>query len=338
MMTAFAMGARRRALIAAATLIGLGAMPWASQAFAQAGSAYPNRPVRLVVGFPPGSGPDIVARLVAQKLSEGWGNLGVVVDNKPGAAGLIAASEVARAQPDGYTLLLAETGLLAIAPSTYSKLSYDPKKDFAPVSQVVTSDFMLVVNPAKVPARDVKQFVTWSRAQKGLFMGTFGAGTLGHFGAFLFGDAIGLKPEPVHYKTTGDALSGLFGGDVAGSFASVGLSAANVKAGKLLALASSGDTRSPSLPNVPTFREQGYPQLSFSAWFGIVAPARTPPEVIARLEADIRKAVQSAQGKARLEDAGFNVTGTTSREFAHVIDADTVKWGKVVAATGFKAD
>lgn len=337
MTTAFATGARRRALIAATTLIGLGGIPWASQALAQTG-AYPSRPVRLVVGFPAGSGPDIVARLLAQKLSEGWGNLGVVVDNKPGAAGLIAASEVARAQPDGYTLMLGETGQLAIAPSSYSKLPYDPKKDFVPVSQVVTSNFMLVVNPAKVPARDVKQFVAWSRAQKGLFMGTFGAGTPGHFGAFLFGDAIGLQPEPVHYKTTGDALGGLFGGDVAGSFASVGLTAANVKAGKLLALASSGDTRSASLPDVPTFREQGYPQLAFNSWFGIVVPARTPPEIVARLEADIRKAVQSADGKAKLEDAGFGVTGTSAQEFVRIIAADTLTWGKVIAATGFKAD
>ena len=337
MTTALPTGARRRALIAATTLIGFASMSWASQAAAQT-AAYPQRPVRLVVGFPAGSGPDIVARLLAQKLSEGWGNLGVIVDNKPGAGGLIAASEVARAQPDGYTLMLGETGQLAIAPSSYSKLSYDPKKDFVPVSQVVTSNFMLVVNPAKVPARDVKQFVEWSRAQKGLFMGTFGAGTPGHFGAFLFGDAIGIKPEPVHYKTTGDALGGLFSGDVSGAFASVGLSAANVKAGKLLALASSGDTRSASLPDVPTFREQGFPQLAFNSWFGVVAPARTPPEIIARLEADIRKAVQSAEGKAKLEDAGFSVTGTTSQEFARVIAADTASWGKVVAATGFKAD
>jgi len=338
MPTDLATGARRRALIAATTLIGLGSMSWASQALAQAGSAYPQRPVRLVVGFPAGSGPDIVARLLAQKLSEGWGNMGVIVDNKPGAGGLIAASEVARAQPDGYTLMLGETGQLAIAPSSYSKLSYDPKKDFVPVSQVVTSSFMLVVNPAKVPARDVAQFVAWSRGQKGLFMGTFGAGTPGHFGAFLFGDAIGIKPEPVHYKTTGDALGGLFSGDVSGAFASVGLSAANVKAGKLLALASSGDARSASLPDVPTFREQGFPQLAFNSWFGVVAPARTPPDIVARLESDIRKAVQSAEGKAKLEDAGFSVTGTTSQEFARVIAADTASWGKVVAATGFKAD
>ncbi|MBS0429672.1 MAG: tripartite tricarboxylate transporter substrate binding protein [Proteobacteria bacterium] len=331
-------GARRRALtlIASATL-GLAGALAASQAAAQA-APFPNRPVRIIVGFPAGTGPDIVARLLAQKLSEGWGNLGVIVDNKPGAGGLIAANETVRAQPDGYTLMLGETGQLAIAPSSYSKLPYDPKKDFVPVSQVVTSNFMLVVNPAKVPAKNVKEFVDWTKQQKGLFMGTFGAGTPGHFGAYLFGDAIGIKPEPVHYKNTGDALGGLMSGDVSGAFASVGLATPNVKAGKLVALASSGETRSAGLPDVPTFREQGYPQLVFNSWFGIVAPAKTPPEVVAKLEADIRKAMQSADGKARMEDAGFGVTGTTAQEFARIIDSDTVTWGKAVKATGFKAD
>lgn len=301
-------------------------------------TGFPNRTVRIIVGFPAGTGPDIVARLLAQKLSEGWGNLGVVVDNKPGAGGLIAASEAARAQPDGYTLMLGETGQLAIAPSSYSKLPYDPKKDFAPVSQVVTSDFMLVVNPAKVPARDVRQFIEWSRQQKGLFMGTFGAGTPGHFGAYIFGEAVGLKPEAVHYKSTGDALGGLFGGDVAGAFASVGLATPNVKAGKLVALASSGQARSPGLPDVPTFREQGFGQIQFNSWFGIVAPARTPPEVLARLEADVRRAMQSPDGRTKMQEAGFGVTATSAQEFAGIIAADTASWGKAVAATGFKAE
>ncbi|MDQ7954730.1 MAG: tripartite tricarboxylate transporter substrate binding protein [Pseudomonadota bacterium] len=331
-------GARRRALtLIASAALGLASALAASQAAAQ-NAPYPNRPVRIIVGFPAGTGPDIVARLLAQKLSEGWGNLGVIVDNKPGAGGLIAANETVRAQPDGYTLMLGETGQLAIAPSSYSKLPYDPKKDFVPVSQVVTSNFMLVVNPAKVPAKNVKEFVDWTRQQKGLFMGTFGAGTPGHFGAYLFGDAIGIKPEPVHYKNTGDALAGLMSGDVSGAFASVGLATPNVKAGKLVALASSGEGRSAGLPDVPTFREQGYPQLVFNSWFGIVAPARTPPEIVARLEADIRKAMQSPDGKTRMEEAGFGVTGTTAQEFARIIDGDTVTWGKAVKATGFKAD
>jgi tripartite-type tricarboxylate transporter receptor subunit TctC len=322
---------RRLALCAAALL------PLAAHVPAQA-QAYPNKPVRIIVGFPAGTGPDIVARLLAQKLSEGWGNLGVIVDNKPGAAGLIAASEAARAAPDGYTLMLGETGQLAIAPSSYHKLPYDPAKDFVPVSQVVTADFILLVNPHKVPARNVQEYVDWTRQQKGLFMATFGAGTPGHFGAFMFGDAVGIRPEAVHYKSTGDAMSGIFGGDVSGVFASAGLAAPNVKSGKLVALASTGAQRTAALPEVPTFKEQGYASLEFNSWFGIVAPGKTPPEIVARLNADIVRAMRSPDGQKKMEDAGFRVTGTTQPEFAALIAADTAKWGKAVAATGFKAD
>ncbi len=323
----------RRAVLAAAAVLACATAP---SVLAQA--AYPSRPVRIIVGFPAGTGPDIVARLLAQKLSEGWGNLGVIVDNKPGAGGLIAASEAARATPDGYTLMLGETGQLSIAPSSYNKLPYNPTKDFAPVSQVVSADFALLVNPQKVPAKNVKEFVSWTQQQKGLFMATFGAGTPGHFGAFMFGEAVKLKPEAVHYKSTADALGGLFSGDVQGVFASVGLAAPNVKAGKLVALGTTGATRTPALPDVPTIKEQGYPTLEFSSWFGIVAPARTPADVLAKLSADVQKAVKSPDTRAKLEEAGFRVTGTNADEFARIIAADTVTWGKAVAATGFKAD
>lgn len=308
-----------------------------SFAQAQAPAAYPTKSVRLIVGFPAGTGPDIVARLLGQKLSEAWG-MGVVVDNKPGAGGLIAATEAARAAPDGYTLMLGETGQLAIAPNSYSKLPYDVQKDFVPVSQVVSADFVFLVNPLKVPSKNIKEFVDWSKQQKGLFMATFGAGTPGHFGAYMFGDALKLKPEPVHYKSTGDALTGLFGGDVQGVFATPGLAAANVKAGKLLALASTGPVRSGILPDVPTFKEQGYADMEFSSWFGIVVPAKTPADIVAKLNSDIVKAVRSTDGKAKLEEAGFRVTGTSRDEFVKIIGADTAKWGKAVVATGFKAD
>ncbi|WP_038218481.1 Bug family tripartite tricarboxylate transporter substrate binding protein [Xenophilus azovorans] len=336
MTTAPAAGAQRRALVLAATACATFAL--ASPAAAQNATSYPSRPVRIIVGFAAGTGPDIVARLLAQKLSEGWNNQAVVVDNKAGASGLIAASEAARAQPDGYTLLLAETGMLSIAPSTYSKLAYDPARDFVPVSQVVTSDFVLVSSPQKVPARTFKAFVDWTRERKSLFMGTFGAGTLGHFGAYRLGDTVGLQPEAVHYRSTGDALAGIIGGDVAGAFASVGLSAPNVKAGKLTGLASTGEQRSPMLPDVPTFKELGYPNLQFSAWFGIVAPAKTPPEIVAKLNSSIVRAMQSPDGQKKMEDAGFRATGTSTQAFASIIASDTATWGKVVKATGFKAD
>ncbi len=326
---------RRHALAALATLACAAAL--APAAHAQA-SGYPNKPVRIIVGFPAGTGPDIVARQLAQELSKLWGGQGVIVDNKPGAGGLIAASEAARAPADGYTLMLGETGQLSIAPSSYNKLPYDPAKDFVPVSQVVSADFALLVNPQKVPSKNVKDFVEWTKSQKGLFMATFGAGTPGHFGAFMFGEAIKVKPEAVHYKTTADALGGLFSGDVQAVFASIGLAAPNVKAGKLLALGTTGPTRAGALPDVPTIKEQGYASLEFSSWFGIVAPAKTPADIVAKLNADIVKAVASPEGKAKLEELGFRVTGTSRDQFARIIAADTVTWGKAVAATGFKAD
>jgi tripartite-type tricarboxylate transporter receptor subunit TctC len=323
----------RRALLASAiALTGLSAVSVHAQ------SNYPNRPVRILVGFPAGTGPDMVARIVAQKLSETWGGLGVIVDNKPGAGGLIAASEAARATPDGYTLMLGETGQLSIAPSTYNRLPYDPAKDFAAVSQVVSADFALLINPQKVPAKTVPEFVNWVRGQDGLFMATFGAGTPGHFGAFMFGEAVKLKPEAVHYKSTPDALGGLFSGDVHGVFASVGLAAPNVKAGKLAALGTTGPTRASALPEVPTLKEQGYPTLEFSSWFGIVAPAQTPSAILSKLSNDVRKAVTAPDARAKLEEAGFRVTGTDAATFSRIIASDTVVWGKAVAATGFKAD
>jgi tripartite-type tricarboxylate transporter receptor subunit TctC len=279
-----------------------------------------------------------VARLLARKLSEGWNGKSVVVDNKPGAAGLIAATEAARAAPDGYTLMLGETGQLSIAPSSYNKLPYDPAKDFLPVSQVVTADFVLLVNPQKVPARNAKEFADWARQQKNLFMATFGAGTPGHFGAHLFGEAAQLKIEPVHYRSTGDAMTGLFSGDVQGVFASAGLAQAQVRSGKLVALAAAGTQRIPTLPDVATFREQGWRNLVFNSWFGIVAPARTPADVVSKLNADIVRAMRSADGQKQMEEAGFRVTATSAPEFAEIIAADTRSWGRAVAATGFKAD
>ena len=296
---------------------------------------YPNKPVRLVVGFPAGSGPDVAARIVAQKLQDTFKD-GVVVDNKPGAAGFIAAQEVARAAADGYTLLFGEVGQLSIAPSTYNKLPYDPQKDFAPVSQVVSADFAFVLAPS-LPPKSVKEYAEWAKGQKQLNMATFGAGTPGHFGAVVFGDALKLKPEPVHYKTTGDAMTGTLGGEVHGLFGSIALTSPQVKGGKLRALAITGPVRSPLLPDVPTFKELGYPDLEFSAWFGVLAPAKTPPEVLDKLNAEIVKVLKAPDGKAKLEEAGFRVTGTSRTDFGKIIVDETGRWGKIVKASGFKA-
>jgi tripartite-type tricarboxylate transporter receptor subunit TctC len=225
----------------------------------------------------------------------------VIVENKPGAAGFIAAQE-----------------------------------DFAPVSHVVSADFVFVTPPS-IPPKTLKEYAEWAKGQKQLFMATFGAGTPGHFGAVVFGDALGLKPEPVHYKSTGDAMTGTLNGDVQGLFGTVALTTTYVKSNRVRAIAMTGPSRSPLLPDVPTFKELGYPDLEFSAWFGILAPGKTPPEILDRLNAEIVKALKLPEGRAKLEEAGFRVTGTTRTEFTGIIRDETTRWAKVVKASGFKA-
>ena len=298
---------------------------------------YPAKPVRMIVGFPAGTGPDIAARVLAQKLQE-TSQYNVVVDNKPGAGGLIAAQEAARAAPDGYTIMLGEVGQLSIATSSYSKLPYDVQRDFAPVSQVVSADFVLLTNPEKNTSKTAREFAAWAKLQPKFFMATFGAGTPGHFGAYMFGEAAGVAVEPVHFKSTGDAVGALLGGDVPAVFASMALALPNVKAGKMRALAVSGGSRALALPDVPTLKEEGFANLEFSAWFGVVAPAKTPVEILDKLSADVIKAVSSPETRAKLQDMGFKVTGTSRTEFAKIIRDDTVVWGKAVRGTGFKAD
>ena len=300
--------------------------------------AYPSKPVRIIVPTGAGTGPDMVARILAQKLTEAWGGHAVLVDNKPGAGGLIAAQEGQKAPADGHHLLLAETGLMSISPSSYSKLPYDPVKDFVPVSHIVYADFALLVNPQKVAAGNVRDFIEWGRKQNPLFMATFGPGTPGHFGAYFFGESQKIKSEPVHFRTTPDALGAMFSGDTQAVFASIGLAAPQVKGGKLVALATSGGARSPALPQVPTFKELGYQGMEFASWFGIVAPAGTPNDIVNKLNADIVKIVTAPENRQRLEEAGFRVTGTSRQDFTRIIADDTVTWGKAVRATGFKAD
>ncbi len=298
---------------------------------------YPSRSVRMIVGFPAGTGPDIAARVLAQKLTDSM-QYTIVVDNKPGAGGLIAAQEAARATPDGYTIMLGEVGQLSIAPNSYSKLPYDVARDFVPVSQVVSADFVLLTNPEKNPSKTAKELAAWAKAQPKFFMATFGAGTPGHFGAYMFGEAAGSPVEPVHFKSTGDAVSALLGGDVPAVFASVALALPNVKSGKMRALAVSSGARAGALPDVPTLAEQGFSNLAFSSWFGIVAPAKTPDDILNKLSADIQQAVNAPETKTKLQDMGFKVTGTTRAEFAKIIKDDTEVWGKAVRGTGFKAD
>ncbi|MFO1337568.1 MAG: tripartite tricarboxylate transporter substrate binding protein [Burkholderiaceae bacterium] len=307
-------------------------------ALAQPAGAYPDKPVKLTVGFPPGTGPDVVARTLGNKLGELL-KQGLVIDNKAGAGGQIAAQSVAKGTPDGYNLLLGEVGSISIAPAAYARLPYEPMKELVPIAEVVRADFVLVV-PAASPAVDVKSFVAAAKARGNdrSNFATFGAGTPGHFGAELFADMAGFKIEPVHYRATGDAITALIAGDVQAAFVSTALAVPQVKAGKVRALATTAAARSPLLPDVPTFAEAGWPKLDFTAWFALFAPAGTPPAVLDLLNRQAVAAVQSPEVKAKLQEAGFTVLGTSRADTERMLKAETQRWAEVVKATGFKAE
>ena len=319
-----------RALACAAALA-------ASTAFAQ---TYPDRQVKLVVGFPPGSGPDVVARLVGQKLGDNL-KQSLVVDNRAGAGGQIATQAVAKSPPDGYNLLLGEVGSIAIAPPAFSKLPYDPAKELQVVTEVVRADFLLVV-PASSPAHSVAEFVKAARAQgtgsDRVNMATFGAGTPGHFGAEMLAEQGGFKIEPIHYRATGDAVTAIVAGDVKGAFVSTALGAAQIKGGKMRALATTAASRSALLPEVPTFAEAGLPKVDFTAWFAFFVPAGTPAPIVELLNKQIVAAVQSPEVKGKLVEAGFTVSGTTRADAEKMVKAESLRWAGVVKATGFKGD
>ncbi|MCQ4160812.1 tripartite tricarboxylate transporter substrate binding protein [Roseomonas sp. GC11] len=318
---------RRRAMLA-----GLALLP----ALPRPALAFPDRALRIVLGFPPGTGPDLVARLLADALREA-SPAGVVVDNKPGAAGAIAAQEVAKsAAPDGHTLLLGEVGQLAMAPSTYARLPYDPGRDFAAIAEIAAADFAFVV-PAALPVSDLAGYVAWAKAQRSVFLATFGAGTPGHFGAAMLASGTGIPAEAVHFRATGDAVAAVLGGQAQGMFATVALAAPHVRAGRMKALATTGPARAALLPEVPTTTELGQPALRFGAWFGLVAPAATPAPVQAALEGAVLGALATPGLRSRLEEAGFRPGGAGREAFATLMREETRRWAEVVRATGFQA-
>ncbi len=301
---------------------------------------FPDRPLRLVVGFPPGAGPDVVARTVGQKLGEVL-KQSVVIDNRAGAGGQIGAQAVAKSAPDGYTLLLGEVGSIAIAPAAYGKLPYDPAKELVGLSEVVRSDFVLVV-PATSAAKSVADFTQAARAQaaKGekVNFATFGAGTPGHFGAEMYGEAAGFKVEPVHYRATGDAVTAIIAGDVQAAFVSTAFAAAQIKGGKMRALAVTAPQRVPQLPEVPTFTEAGLPKIDVTAWFAIFAPAGTPEAVQEALSRAVIAAVQAPDVKPRLQEAGFSVVGSSRADTVKMLRSEGPRWARIVKASGFKGD
>jgi tripartite-type tricarboxylate transporter receptor subunit TctC len=299
--------------------------------------AYPTRPVRLVVPFAAGGTTDILARALAQKLSEALGQP-FIVDNRPGAGGNIGAELVAKSAPDGYTLLMGTVGTHAINPSLYKVMPYDHVKDFAPVVLVAGVPNVLEVNPS-VPVQTVAELIAYAKANPGkLNFASSGSGTSIHLSAELFKSMTGVEMQHVPYKGSAPALQDLVGGQVQLMFDNLPSSLALIKAGKLRALAVTSTTRAPALPDVPTVAEAGVPGFEASSWFGLLAPAGTPPAIIAKLNAEANRWLSSPDAKDKLLAQGANAAGGSPEDFARHIAAETTKWAKVVKDSGAKVD
>ncbi|TFY96781.1 tripartite tricarboxylate transporter substrate binding protein [Ramlibacter rhizophilus] len=320
---------RRRRLVLAAAAALLGSQPALAQ---------DNKPLRLVVPFPPGGSTDLLARRLGEKLSASL-NRPVVVENKPGAGGTVGADMVAKSAPDGSTLLVGVTGSNAIAGSLYPKLPYDPGKDFVPVSMAVASPLVLAVN-ASSPIRNVKDYIDAAK-RGGVDYGTPGNGTSMHLTAEMFGLATGSKLVHVPYKGSGPAVNDLLGGSLQSMFGDFLVLLPHIKAGKLRPLAVTSSERHPMLPEVPTLAESGLPGLDkfqATSWQGIFAPAGTPPDVVSRLNAAVVKALESPDMKDFFGGQGFIVAGTTPAQARAFIDAEIPKWERVVKGAKVQVD
>ena len=302
-----------------------------------AAADYPTKPIRIVVPFPPGGTTDILARAVAQKLSETW-NQQVIVDNRPGAGGNIGADIVAKAAPDGYTLVMGTVGTHAINPNLYARMPYDHVKDFAPVILVAGVPNVLVVNPS-LPVHSVKELIDYAKANPGkLNFASSGNGTSIHLSGELFKTMAGVQMTHVPYKGSAPALADLMGGQVQLMFDNLPSSLGLIKGGKLRAVAVTSSARAAALPDVPTIAESGLPGFEASSWFGVLAPAGTPHDIVAKLNAAIAAWLATPDAKEKLLAQGAIAAGGTPEDFAKHIDRETSKWAKVVKASGAHID
>jgi tripartite-type tricarboxylate transporter receptor subunit TctC len=299
--------------------------------------AYPSKPVKVVVTFPPGSTPDIVGRALAGRLQEAMGQP-FVVENRAGAGGNIGADAVAKAAPDGYTLLVSTNGVYAINKSLYKSLPFDPDKDLVPVSLLATAPQMLVVNPS-LGLRSFKEFLEHVRRNPGkLSYGSVGAGSASHLTMELLKNDAGVLLVHIPYKGFPPAVTDMLGGSIHTMFAIVPGVLAHVKAGKMTGLAVTALKRSELAPEVPSVAELGYPQLESLAWIGLAAPAGTPQEVLGRLSAETVRGMRAPEVRNLLGKQGFDVVAGSPQEFSRWIRAEADKWGRVVKASGAAVD
>ena len=321
---------RSVALTAAALAI---ALTCAGAAQAQ----YPNRPVRIIVPFPPGGAVDILARTIGQIISKPLGQ-NVIVDNRAGGAGAVGSELAAKSTPDGHTLLMGSTTTISINPSLFTKLSYDPLKDFVPVTLVAFVPHLLVINAA-IPAANLREFIAYAKARPGqVNYASAGNGTPHHIAGEMFKQMTGLNMVHVPYKGTGPALPELIGGQV--SFMSVEILAAlpHVKSGRLRAMGIATAVRNPTAPDIPTVSEAGVPGFEVTSWYGVLAPTGTPPQITARLASTISGAVATPDLREKLAAMGATPVGNTPEEFGAHMRRESIRWAKAVKESGAHVD
>jgi tripartite-type tricarboxylate transporter receptor subunit TctC len=298
---------------------------------------YPDKPIRMLVGFAPGGGTDTTARTIAQPLSEALGQQ-VVVDNRAGAAGNIATDIASKSPPDGYTVLMGTIAALAINPSLYKKLPFDPIRDFEPITLAVSSTNVLAVHPS-VPVKNVRELIALAKSQPGkLSYGSSGVGGAGHLAGVLFDSTAGTRMVHIPYKGGAPAMIALISGEVQLVFATAETAVPQIKSGKIRALGVTIAKRTALLPDLPTIAEAGLPGYEANNWYGILVPAKTPHAIVERLNREIVKILTSPAIKEQLFRQGLDASPSTPKEFAAYIKSETAKWGKVVQASGAKAE
>ncbi len=298
---------------------------------------FPAKSVRIVVGFAPGGTTDLVSRILAQRLGEMWGP-NVIVDNRTGASGMIAGEIVAKAAPDGYTLLLTPQTSLAVAPALYGKAPYDPAKDFSPITLAGSAPLLMVVHPS-FPPKTFAEFV--ALAKKGGAPLTFGSGGVGsspHMAGELLSAALGIKMNHIPYKGENPALADTIGGQIPIMFGNLPVAVPHVKSGKLRGLANTAATRSPLAPEIPTVAESGIKGYSIATWSAVLGPAGMPPDLAARIQRDIARVVNQAETRDRLVGMGVDIIANTPEEFGVFLRAEIVRYAKVIKDAGLKAE
>jgi tripartite-type tricarboxylate transporter receptor subunit TctC len=298
--------------------------------------SYPTKTVRIIVGLAPGGTTDVFTRTLAQRLTEAWGQT-VIVENRPGASGMIGAEGVAKAAPDGYTLLVSPQTSLAVAPALYGKAPYDTAKDFAPVSLLGSTPLVMIVHPS-FPAKSFAEFVALAKKGTPLTYGSGGVGSSPHMTGELISAALGVKMNHVPYKGENPAIADTIGGQIPIMFGNLPVALPHVRSGRVVALATTTARRSPLAPEIPTMSEGGIKDFEMATWYGMLAPAGTPPELVQKIQRDAARVLSDAQTRDRLTQMGVDLILNTPEEFRTYLNAEIARYTKIIKSAGLKAE